>query len=143
MSVLVDTLRLGDLGSNQDAVSEHELRSNIPEASLIWELTPHSAHQWLSGKCCPLKSAVNVVNKIVAHIDCITNGLLDSTSLQPGFPVQDIEWKIDRLRMGAEERIPHSDLIEHDKEILSRGPIKAWYVRASKWVPCIAQLHNH
>ena len=128
MCVLVDTLRLGDLGSNQDAVSEHELRSDIPEASLIWELIPHSAHQRLSSVSCPLDSTVNVVDKIIAPINCIANSFSNPACLHPWLSVMKWEWQVNILRVSPKERIPTSDLIEHDEKIVSGGTIETWNI---------------
>ena len=53
------------------------------------------------------------------------------------------EWKVNILRVSPEERIPASDLIEHDEEVISGRTVEAWNIRSSERVSSVAELHDH
>ena len=143
MHVLVDAIGSSDLGCNENAVTKHELRGDIPETRLVREFIPHCTHERLSRVSGLFNGAVDVVDQIVSPIDGITNGIPHSACLEPWLPIVKRERQAHVLRVGAEEWIPASDLIEHDEEIVGGGSIETWNVRTAERMSSIAKLHDH
>ena len=105
---------------------------------LVWELTPHSSHDWLSIVRCRLEAGVEVVNQIVSTVDSISDYGLNSVSLKPWLSLLIVD-----MAMSSEERIVHAQLVKHDVQFFSNVSKEARYISAAEWNSSIAKLQDH
>ena len=117
------------LGTDEYIFAKQELGIQGCNARILREFKPHRSYEWV-GLCRSLiKHRVNVVNQIIAHIDGITDHLLDAFVLEPGLSVLVID-----LVVRPEEWIEHAKLVHHDPEIFGRLQLVTWDVSATERV---------
>ena len=83
MHLLKHTRRSHKFRCNEDTWAKHELRSAVPEAKLIRELTPHCSHKRLSRPWCWFHRCVYVMDQVVSQIESMADRLLHSRCLLP------------------------------------------------------------
>ncbi len=118
-------------GCEKNTVADHKLRWNVIDLRAVRELHPQRSPNRFSSPCIRFKCSVDVVNKVISLINCVSDCCLYSLRLQPRFTIRGVN-----MRMSTEEWEPSTQLVESYKEIVSYVAIKSRYVSASKGMTC-------
>ena len=92
-----------DLGADKDVFAKHELRIQGLHALILGEREPHSPHERVCISRTIIEHGVNVVDKIVTHVDSIMNHALNTIVLNPWLSVLIVDFVV-----GPEEWIKHT-----------------------------------
>lgn len=126
---------LVDFRCKKKTVSYHKLCVDLIYRYIVGEFIPHRSHQRLSCNAHLIESSVYIVDKVVALINSGLNHTLNSLSLKPRFSIGEVN-----SRVGSEEWIKSSKLVELYKKIICCLTVESWNVRTSKWMASDTEL---
>jgi len=119
------------LRAHENVFTKHKLRFKTNERSIVRELEPHGTKKRFGFARSLVEHGVDVMDKVIAHVDGIVDHSLNTIVLEPWLPILEVD-----LVVSPKEGIEHAKLVHHDPEIFGWLQLVAWNVSTTEGMAC-------